>query len=115
MAAVYTKDELMALYPCFSCLSDTELMAVLIYVLSELNGKDIATDLPEMMDDSACYNCLVEKQMFQGMLAALAVKVLPDGVTVNQLRNITKCLNCVDPNRMRALALNEWTTYLETL
>lgn len=115
MAAVYTKDEILNLYPCLQCLNKSELLAVLVYVLATLNGKDVTTDLSTMMDDSACYNCLTEKQMLEGLIASLATNVIPAETTVTQMREYVKCLTCVDPNRIRALLLNEWTTYTATL
>ena len=52
MAAVYTKDELVALYPCFACLTKSEKMAVLVYVLIRTEQRRPDNRLAD--DDGRC-------------------------------------------------------------
>lgn len=110
MAVVYTKDTVMALTPCLQCLDKPTLLLVLLYILATMNNKDMTTELDTMMEESACYTCLTDKQLLEAMIAILADNQL-ESVNVQDIRDSLSCAQCADPQRIKAMLLHEWATY----
>ena len=110
-AIVCDKNELIDIYPCFQCLNKSELMAVLVYVLASLNGKDVSTDLPTMMEDAACIGCLDDKKMLEAIVGILASAVVSRDTTMDEIRADVACLLCVDPKMIKAMIVKELCTY----
>lgn len=89
-------------YPCLSCLSESELFAVLILGLAPMAGYTLPGDQADMIKDSACFTCLSDKQMLQGV-ASIPAFLSFEGKTTQQIRDEIKCLVCTDQKRMKAM------------
>lgn len=99
------KDNLKVM-PCLSCLSEKELQALLIYIMSELFASySLPDDMAALMEDSACYTCMSKKQLMQVTVTIWATMLygerqeIPD---INTLRDEIKCLLCSTPAQLDA-------------
>lgn len=100
--------------PCITCISDSQLMVLLVPVLndylSSLRGSDAYTlpdDTSQLVQDSACYTCLSQRRQLELMatlLGALAYGTENDP-DIPHLQEQAKCLVCADPNQIRAILL----------
>lgn len=98
-----TPNALLDNFPCFQCLSEKELLAVLVLALATGNGNDLSTDLDALMQNSACNACMTDKQMLEAVTALFANYYLTEGFTIADIRDDIKCLLCVDPKRLKAM------------
>lgn len=92
--------ELLKAKPCLSCLSEHELMAVLVLALAQKNDT-YANNLPKLMTDSVCYTCMSKKQLLEAFTAMVVNQAL-NGKTTSQLVALTKCIRCAKPQQLRA-------------
>lgn len=105
-----TPSELIATNPCFECLSEKELLAVLVFVFVTANRSNIA----QALVDSACFTCMSKKQMLQSLVSLLANTYL-SGQTIDQIKEEMKCLECASDNQLRAALLQQFCTYWESI
>lgn len=108
-----TKEGLVETYPCLQCLNNSELWAVLVMILATINNKDVSTDLNEMMEDAACIACLTDKQLFEGLVKVIGFGVINPETPMDEIRADVKCLLCVDPKMIKAMALKEFCTWMQ--
>lgn len=106
-----TPDKIIDITPCFQCLTQTELLAVIVLCLAELDGYDLSKDLNTLMEDAACMKCLTDKQMLEGVTAVLANTAIRDGRTMDQIKEDIKCLLCTDPKTLKATIVYLWCKY----
>ena len=99
--------------PCLACLSQTELMCVMILALATSNGYTLPGDTNAVITDSKCVTCLTDKQMLQALAGLLAGSTL-DGLTVTQMRARIKCLACANPRQLKATLLSQFCQYITT-
>lgn len=108
----YTCDpsSLLASSPCVSCLSEKEMLAVLVAILAMTVDKTI----PEVMEDSSCFNCMSKKQMLQALVTIFGNELLGENATAQQVIDEMHCLVCVDEHKLLAAILqlicNNWQT-----
>jgi len=97
-------------YPCFRCLSDTQLQIVLALMLCRI----LATNPGEsctpaaMVELAMCAPCFSDRQLMQ-MLVAMVTKYAADNglvTDVDQAIQDAVCLNCVDPHRIRGMIVD---------
>lgn len=99
-----TPNDILDEAPCLSCLSLHELMAVLVYLLSVLEGTyTLPAQLSALLDASACHKCTSDKQKLEGIDAILASELTQE--TVEQLRDRIRCMVCLDPDSLKAAAI----------
>lgn len=107
MAVTCTPSALVSHIPCLNCLSDKELLAVLLYIFVQANGHTVT----QALTNGACFNCLGEKKQ---RLVAL-ITVLSDyflrGVSVPTMIEQMKCLECAPDSQITAALLSEICTY----
>lgn len=88
-------------FKCLSCLSQKELLAVAVYALAWGNGYDLPGDINQIIEDSACFECLSDKQLDQAM-ALVPVKFFMDDATVPTVAQDISCLTCASPKQLKA-------------
>lgn len=96
-----TPSGLLDTFPCLACLSEKELLAVMVYTLSTQTDYSLPDDVPELMRDSACYACMSDKEMLQAT-AAMQASLFLEGKTVEEVRDTVKCLICATPKQLKA-------------
>jgi hypothetical protein len=105
MAAVCTPEGLIRdSYPCFECLSESELLAVLLLSINELLGTyDLPEELSDLFADSACFTCLSDKQKLQAVVSGMAAKAYErTDKTMEEIRDEAKCMLCASPGAIKA-------------
>jgi hypothetical protein len=100
-------------YPCLSCLSESELLKLMIVVLNDyigtlrdsINPYDLPSELSDLMSDSACYGCLSDKQMLQAVVVMFASLTYDDTKNVQDIVDDMHCLICADPKQTKSALL----------
>lgn len=107
MSATCTPNGLLEDYKCFSCLSESELLAVLVLVANELTGTyTLPDELDDLFSDSACFNCLSDKQKLQAIISGMStVAYERSEKTIDQIRDEIKCMLCAPPGLLKAAAV----------
>lgn len=86
---------------CLSCLSDSELDKAFVVALAESEGTyNLPTDSAQLVEDSACFTCLSDKQLKQALVSAYLEG--NDPLTLDQIREKLKCLQCATPKQILA-------------
>lgn len=97
----------LAQYPCLACLSEKDLLAVLVYSMAQVTNENADPDvnysanMPRLLADSACWMCLSKKQMLQALVGMMA-NLFVAGKTVAQLRDAIKCMQCGSQKQLQA-------------
>ncbi len=86
-----------------------QLDALIVLLLAEKAGFTLADDLTDLMNDTACLKCLVDTQLKESLASFLWTQQ-ENGSTASELMAKMNCLNCVDPQTIKAL-----TNYLLVL
>lgn len=102
-SVVCTKEGFVSENPCLSCLTKTELIAVIVAALAQLNGYNLTTGVNTLMDDASCVKCLNEKQLLQAIATVAVEKGMTPGTTIDQIRTKIKCLLCTDPKTLKSM------------
>lgn len=89
-------------FPCLQCLNESELIALLVLMMSEESGYTLPQDTNKLLNDSACLTCLSDKQLLQSLVALAANDMLDQDTTANQLREKMKCLVCASRKQLYA-------------
>lgn len=87
--------------PCLSCLSTNQLWGLLLYTLAAQTDYEMPGDLGQLMSDSACLNCLTDKQLLEGVVGALAELTL-ENPDIKQIQSELACLNCATPTQLKS-------------
>jgi hypothetical protein len=111
MPTTCTPSELIALNPCFSCLSTKELWAVLLDVLLyEYNAeKQTTLTLKQVLSDSACWTCTSKKQRLQAFVSLAAES--SEGLDAATVKADLKCLECASETQIQAALLSLFCKY----
>lgn len=109
MAITCTPADLLETYSCLQCLSEKELLAVLVLALSDNAGETVT----ETLENSACYTCLSDKQKVQAITAIFGDTFL-SRYTVTEIRENIKCLLCATPAQMKAALVYLLCQYFES-
>jgi hypothetical protein len=99
-----TPSSLLASYPCLQCLSDHELLAVLIGIL--IYDSEYEDDIAGVMKDSACFTCMSKKQMFQAFATMMGSAIIGDEEgAMEKVVEEMKCLICATDKQLWAALL----------
>lgn len=103
MALVCTPTKRLSTYKCLSCLSVSELLALLVIIEADntRSGYTLPGDGAKLMQDAACWTCLTDKQLLQSIVSARA-EFIESTTTVQDIRNKIKCLLCGNPKQIKA-------------
>lgn len=114
--------ELLKQYKCLACLSQSQLMQLLIVVLNDylttLRGSeayDLPSDTLHLLQDSACYTCLTDTQMLQIIVLFFGYLAYQDEVSIETLRDKIKCLLCDNPQQSKAAIMRLLCLLTESL
>ena len=103
-----TPSTLLDTFKCLKCLSATELKAVIVIALAENLGLTVA----EVLENSACFNCLSKKQLLQSTTAVAADSFLSRYASVDEIREAIKCLLCAPSGKLDAALTYEICAYM---
>lgn len=92
--------------PCLNCISEKELMAVLMYAFAHANDHTVA----EALQNGACLTCLSKKQRLAAWVTIIANELLSD-MTVPEIIEAIKCLECASDTQLQASLLAEACAY----
>lgn len=96
-----TPSSLLASTPCLKCLSEHELLAVLVGILALQANKTVAT----IMEESACFRCMSKKEMLQAIVTIAGNDFLGDANTAQDVIDEYHCLVCATDLQLRAALL----------
>ena len=102
-AYVCTPSSMIDSSPCLSCLSEHEMLAVIVALIALATEKTTA----EVMSDSACFTCLSRKQMLQALVTKLGNDLLGERHTVQEVIDSYHCLVCVPDQQLLAAILQQ--------
>jgi hypothetical protein len=91
--------------PCLACMSKTELMAVMVWMLATNNGLTLPADTNKILKDSACMACLTEHQLWEAFLVILGFELFQNetgATSISDVRKQIKCLLCANPQQLKA-------------
>jgi hypothetical protein len=98
-----TPSSLIAAVPCLACLSDNEMLAVLVGILATAADVDQTT----LLTSSACYTCLSKKQMLQALVTIAGSDLLGPENTPDTILEQVKCLRqCSNEKQLLAALLS---------
>ena len=92
---------LLASNPCLACLSEKELLAVLVGIIATANGDTPA----EVMEASKCFTCMSKKQMLQALATILGNNLLGEGHSPQEVIDEQHCLVCATEQQLLAALL----------
>lgn len=96
-----TPSSLLDSTPCLKCLSEKELLAVLVGIFAASADKTVA----QVMEDSACFTCLSKKEMLQALVTIMGNAMLGEGTTPSDIIANYHCLVCAPEQQLLAAAL----------
>lgn len=96
-----TPSSLIASTPCLACLSEKEMLAVIVGILSIAAGKT----QPEAIEESACFTCLSNKQLLQSLVTLLGNDLLGEGTSAQDVVEQMHCLVCASEKQLLAAIL----------
>lgn len=96
-----TPKSLMASYPCLACLSEKEMLAVIVGILAIGVDKTVS----QAMTNGACFSCLSKKQMLQALVTMLGNDILGASVSAQDVVNQMHCLVCANEKELLAAIL----------
>lgn len=99
-----TPSSLLASTPCTKCLSEHELLAVLVGIF----GLYVEKTIPQIMEDSACFTCMSKKQMLQALVTIFGNQLLGDSVSPSEVIDDYHCLVCATDKQLMAALLQIW-------
>lgn len=103
-----TPSSLLASTPCLSCLSEHDMLAVIVGIFAVALDKTI----PEIMDEGACFSCMSKKQMLQALATILGNQLLGEEHTAQEVIDEMHCLVCVPDQQLLAAILRMFCYYL---
>jgi hypothetical protein len=102
--------EALAEYPCLRCLSDTQLMLVLAYLLCVItsNDRDNECTVSEMMTNAGCSDCFSRRQKMQYLVQMVATYAQGQGLLTNfdAITEQIACLVCADTSKILAMVVD---------
>lgn len=96
-----TPSSLLASNPCVACLSEKEMLAVLVGILATYNEQTVA----EVMSESACFTCMSRKQMLQALVTIMGNELLGQEHTPQEVIDNMHCLVCATDQQLYAALL----------
>jgi hypothetical protein len=111
--ATCSPEALIADTPCFQCLSQSELLMVIVLALMEANNFTVADDLQTLLETTACANCSPDGQRLQAIAAVLANTFLTRD-TIEQIKTDGACLPCMQPGQLKSLIVYLFCLYFTT-
>lgn len=97
-----TPSSLLASVPCLSCLSETELLATMVAIIALATDKNIS----DILKESACFTCMSDKQMEQGIVTILGNDLLGESFSEAELLDDMKCIRqCSNAKQLKAALL----------
>lgn len=108
MPVTCTPKALLASYPCLAYLSESELKAVMVVAYAD----NLGLTVDQVLENSACFMCLSDKQHLQSAASIIGDAFLRD-LTVDEIRERIKCLLCAKPGQIKAALTYELCQYFE--
>ena len=102
--------EALAEYPCLRCLSDTQLMLVLAYLLCLITStsRDTECTVSELMSDAGCSDCFSRRQKMQFLVQMVATYAQNQGLLTDfdAITEQIACLLCADTGKILAMVVD---------
>lgn len=101
VAYTCTPSSLLNSVPCMACLSEKQMLAALLAIISLAESKTI----PDLLDESACFTCMSKKQMLQGLVTVMGNDLLGRDFSDADVIARVKCLECASQKQILAALL----------
>jgi hypothetical protein len=107
---------LLAADPCLACLSIEQLDQLKLALWAKAASLPLPANLDTILSDSATHGspAVSDKQRYQMEITKLK-DAFGAGKTIAELLEEVKCLNCIDPVRVRGASLLMEAKYLDTV
>ncbi len=89
---------LLAENPCIACLSEKEMLAVIVAIMAITASKTIA----DVVSESACFTCMSRKQMLQALVTMIANDLLDERTSPQDVIDEMHCLVCATEQQLLA-------------
>lgn len=86
-------------YPCLYCLSDKEILAIIVHAM-RVSATTVET-FTQLMKNSACFAAQMGKKDMLVAVAAMVANELVNGQTVQQLRTAVPCAPCATEKQLQ--------------
>lgn len=96
-----TPSSLLDSSPCLKCLSEKELLGVILAIIVSALGTTVA----QALEDSKCFTCLSKKQMLQSLTTVLGNDLLGERYSQDAILADLACLRCSNETQLRAAIL----------
>lgn len=104
-----TPSSLLASTPCLACISEKDMLAVIVGIVALNQAKTIA----EVMEESVCFRCMSRKQMLQALVTILGSNLLGEGSGAGDVIDDIRCLQCESEHNLLAAILYQFCTAFE--
>ena len=98
---ICTPSSLMNSSPCLACLSEKQMLAALLAIISLSTSQEV----PTILKNSACFMCLSKKQMLQGLVTIMGNQLLGAEFSAEDVVARVKCLQCASQKQLTAALL----------
>lgn len=116
ISASCTPQTLKESYHCIQCASESEVLMVILWALAKLEGTyTLPEDLPTLLEDTACWNCVSDSDLLRSIAILLAQKASRSDLDITDFWDEVKCLPCADPKALRAAIVPLLCQYLASL
>jgi hypothetical protein len=99
-----TPSSLLASSPCLACISEKEMLAVIVGIVAINTEQEIA----DIMKASACFTCMSKKQMLQALVTVLGNQLLGEETSAEEVVEDIKCLQCASEKQLLAAILYQF-------
>lgn len=102
MAIACTPEERLEKFKCLECGSESQLLLVLLLALAKNRhaGYTMPDDTNQLMQDSACWACLSDKQLLQAVVSTVSEWV--EDEDWQPLVEEARCIQCANPKQIKA-------------
>ena len=97
-----TPSSLLNSAPCLSCLSEKQMLATLLAIITIYNEDEVRT----VLEDSACLMCMSKKQMLQALVTIMGNNLLGETYSASDIADRVKCLECASQKQIMAAILH---------
>lgn len=104
--------------PCPLCYSTTQILAAIAYTLCVINNRGTTgCDPATLMLDAKCYKCDSDKEKLSLIFKTLATYAsdLNVNLTISELLQNAKCLECSEPGMIKAIIVKELCDFFVAL
>ena len=98
-------------FPCLRCVSDTQLVLILAFLLCRVvsTDRDNECTAAEMVETAGCSDCFSRRQLMQLLVQMIARYAVDQGLVTDFDAAVQEvvCLNCADPKKLLGMVVDQ--------